>query len=113
MIVGRVERIVLHGKKDYFQPVELDSEKRENIEVTISKYAMLQSGDGEFFFKLHNTELIAIKLKYALVQVNLVASADGKLHMDDDQRKMLKSLMENIKEASSRRKRKSNTTKEA
>ena len=56
MIVRRVERIVLHGshgKKDYFQPVELESEKRENIEVTISKYEMLQPGEGEFVFKLN------------------------------------------------------------
>ncbi len=58
LIVGRVERVMLdgnHGKKDYFQPVELDLEKKENIEVTISRYEMLESGDGEFVFALHKT----------------------------------------------------------
>ncbi len=88
LIVGRVERVLLegnHGKKYYFQPHELDSEKKENIEVTISRYEMLESGDGEFVFALHKTQLTTIKLKYTLVQVNLVASADETLHMNKEQ----------------------------
>ena len=74
---------------------------------------MLQPDNGEFVFRLHNTELRAVKLKYALVQVNLVASVDGMPRMNDKEGKLLRMLMENVKEASSRGKRRRNPTKEA